>query len=117
MRQKPPSTARFEAFSDGVIAVIITIIVLELKVPHQDGIAGLYAVFPILLVYLLFFAFTGIYWINHQHLVERIDSADLPDLLRKSRLSFLPLAAPFSTLYVLERGLNPSRSRCMPCQC
>jgi uncharacterized membrane protein len=65
MPEKPSSTARLEAFSDGVIAVIITIMVLELKVPHQDGAAGLYAVFPILLVYLLSFVFTGIYWINH----------------------------------------------------
>jgi uncharacterized membrane protein len=46
MPHKPPSTARLEAFSDGVIAVIITIMVRELKVPHHDGASGLYAVLP-----------------------------------------------------------------------
>ena len=52
---------RLEAFSDGVIAVIITIMVLELKVPHQDGLAGLRTVLPTLCLYLISFAFVGIY--------------------------------------------------------
>ncbi len=106
MPQKPPSTARLEAFSDGVIAVIITIMVLELKVPQQDRTAGLYAIIPILLVYLLSFAFTGIYWINHQHLVERIESAD--KLILYSNLGFLFCLSllPFSTSYVLEKRID-----------
>lgn len=57
------SPARLEAFSDGVIAVIITIMVLELKVPRQNGLAGLREILPTLAVYALSFAFTGIYWI------------------------------------------------------
>jgi len=56
------SPARLEAFSDGVIAVIITIMVLELKVPTQNGLAGLLAILPTLAIYLLSFTFTGIYW-------------------------------------------------------
>ena len=59
MSKHTSSPARLEAFSDGVIAVIITIMVLELKVPHQNGFAGLYAVLPTLFVYALSFAFTG----------------------------------------------------------
>jgi len=57
------STARLEAFSDGVMAVIITIMVLELKVPHQDGLGGLLAVLPTLCVYAISFAF-------HRHLLD-----------------------------------------------
>ncbi len=106
MPQKPPSTARLEAFSDGVIAVIITIMVLELKVPHQDGAAGLYAIVPILLIYLVSFAFTGIYWINHQHLVERIESADR--LILYANLGFLLCLSllPFFTAYVIEKNID-----------
>jgi TMEM175 potassium channel family protein len=112
--QKPSSTERLEAFSDGVIAVIITIMVLELKVPHQDGTAGLYAILPILLIYLLSFAFTGIYWINHQHLVERIESADV---------LFFTLIWAFFSAYLcchsslpmsLRRGLTPLLYPSMP---
>jgi uncharacterized membrane protein len=107
MPQKPSSTARLEAFSDGVIAVIITIMVLELKVPHQDGVAGLYAILPILLIYLLSFAFTGIYWINHQHLVERIESADRLILYANLGFLFCLSLLPFFTSYVIEKKIEP----------
>ncbi|HEX4164746.1 MAG TPA: TMEM175 family protein [Bryobacteraceae bacterium] len=104
--KRPPSTARLEAFSDGVIAVIITIMVLELKVPHADGWAGLYAILPILPIYLLSFTFTGIYWINHHHLIERIDSAD--SLILYANLGFLFCLSllPFATSYVLEKKVD-----------
>jgi uncharacterized membrane protein len=71
--ENTPSPARLEAFSDGVIGVIITIMVLEIKIPHSDGIAGLKEIAPSLLIYLLSFAFTGIYWLNHQHLIRRVE--------------------------------------------
>ena len=106
MPQKPPSTARLEAFSDGVIAVIITIMVLELKVPHQDGAAGLYAVLPILLIYLLSFAFTGIYWINHQHLIKRIEVADAFTLYTNLFFLFCLSLLPFFTSYLLEKRMD-----------
>ena len=106
MPQKPSSTARLEAFSDGVIAVIITIMVLELKVPHQDGIGGLYAIVPILLIYLLSFAFTGIYWINHQHLIERIESADRLVLYANLTFLFCLSLLPFFTAYVIEKRVG-----------
>ncbi len=100
------STSRLEAFSDGVIAVIITIMVLELKVPHENGLAGLHAVLPILLVYLLSFAFTAIYWINHHHLVGRIE--DLTPRILYANLVFLFSLSllPFFTSWVLEKQLN-----------
>jgi len=100
------SPARLEAFSDGVIAVIITIMVLELKVPHQNGFAGLYAVLPTLFVYALSFAFTGIYWINHHHLVHRTDEAD--SLILYANLAFLFCLSllPFFTSYVLDKKMD-----------
>jgi uncharacterized membrane protein len=106
MPHQVSSPARLEAFSDGVIAVIITIMVLELKVPHQDGIGGLYAVLPTLAVYAISFAFTGIYWINHHHLVHRTEEAD--ELILYANLFFLFCLSllPFFTSYVLEKKLD-----------
>jgi uncharacterized membrane protein len=98
--------ARLEAFSDGVIAVIITIMVLELKVPLRDGPTGLLTVLPTLIVYAISFAFTGIYWINHHHLVHRTDEAD--ELILYTNLFFLFCLSllPFFTSYVLEKKLD-----------
>jgi uncharacterized membrane protein len=100
------SPARLEAFSDGVIAVIITIMVLELKVPHQDGIAGLYAVLPTLAVYAISFAFIGIYWRNHHHLCHRTEEAD--ELVLYANLFFLFCLSllPFLTSYVLDKKMD-----------
>jgi uncharacterized membrane protein len=98
--------ARLEAFSDGVIAVIITIMVLELKVPHQDGFEGLCSVIPTLCLYLISFAFVGIFWINHHHLVHRTEEAD--DLVLYANLGFLFCLSllPFFTSYVLEKKMD-----------
>jgi uncharacterized membrane protein len=98
--------ARLEAFSDGVIAVIITIMVLELKVPHQEGLEGLRAVLPTLCLYLISFAFVGIYWINHHHLIHRTEEAD--DLILYANLAFLFCLSllPFFTSYVLEKKMD-----------
>jgi len=93
------SPARLEAFSDGVIAVIITIMVLELKVPHQDGITGLYAVLPTIALYAISFAFVGIYWINHHHLCHRTDEAD--ELVLYTNLFFLFCVALYASSMVV----------------
>jgi len=61
---------RLEAFSDGVIAIIITIMVLELKVPHGDGIEALLPLLPVFLSYVLSFVYLGIYWNNHHHMLH-----------------------------------------------
>ena len=63
-------TNRLEAFSDGVIAVIITIMVLEMKVPHGEGIEILAPVIPVFLSYVLSFVYLGTYWNNHHHMLH-----------------------------------------------
>jgi uncharacterized membrane protein len=107
MARHVSTPARLEAFSDGVIAVIITIMVLELKVPHQDGLAALRAVLPTLCLYFISFAFVGIYWINHHHLVHRTEEAD--ELILYANLGFLFCLSllPFFTSYVLEKKMDP----------
>jgi uncharacterized membrane protein len=99
-----PSPSRLEAFSDGVIAVIITIMVLEFKVPKENGFAGLVAILPTLAVYLLSFCFTGIYWVNHHHLVDRLKHVD--HLILWTNLGFLFCLSllPFFTNYMVEKG-------------
>jgi uncharacterized membrane protein len=81
--------------------------VLELKVPHQDGLAALRAVLPTLCLYLISFAFVGIYWINHHHLVHRTEEAD--ELILYANLGFLFCLSllPFFTSYVLEKKMDP----------
>jgi uncharacterized membrane protein len=107
------SPARLEAFSDGVIAVIITIMVLELKVPHttssaslQTDLAGIFSIIPTLVVYAISFAFVGIYWINHHHLVHRTEEAD--ELILYANLFFLFCLSllPFFTSYVLDKKMD-----------
>jgi uncharacterized membrane protein len=102
------STGRLEAFSDGVIAVIITIMVLELKVPAERGFAGLRAIAPVLAVYALSFTFVGIYWINHHVLLDRIRQST-PRILRINLvwMFFLSLL-PFFTAYVLNQQEDSS---------
>ncbi len=103
MAAEPSSPARLEAFSDGVIAVIITIMVLELHVPTANGVAGLVSILPTLAVYLLSFAFTGVYWMNHHHLVHRTDRADSLILYTNLLFLFFLSLLPFFTNYVLEK--------------
>jgi len=100
------SPARLEAFSDGVIAVIITIMVLELKVPTQNGFAGLRAILPTLLIYALSFTFTGIYWINHHALVHRIRETDERILYANLAFLFCLSLIPFFTSYLLEKEID-----------
>jgi uncharacterized membrane protein len=66
------SATRLEAFSDGVLAIIITIMVLELKVPHESSLSALKPLLPVFLTYLLSFIYVGIYWNNHHHLLKTI---------------------------------------------
>lgn len=68
-------TSRLEAFSDGVIAVIITIMVLELKVPHGADLRALAPSLTLFVAYVLSFVFTGIYWNNHHHLPRRLQGS------------------------------------------
>ncbi len=101
-----PSPSRMEAFSDGVIAVIITIMVLEFKVPKADGLAGFRTLLPTLAVYVLSFSFTGIYWINHHHLVDRLKRVDALILWANLSLLFSLSLLPFFTSYMIDKHLD-----------
>ncbi len=67
-------TNRLEAFSDGVLAIIITIMVLELKVPHSADLSAIRPLLPVLLSYVLSFVYIGIYWNNHHHLLKAVQN-------------------------------------------
>ena len=69
---------RLEAFSDGVIAILITIMVLELKVPHGDDLAALRPLVPVFLTYVLSFVILGIYWANHHHMLHATSRTAAP---------------------------------------
>ena len=100
------STARLEAFSDGVIAVIITILVLELKVPAQDGWAGVRAVWPTVFLYLLTFVQIGIYWVNHHYLTQELKAVDHGILWSNLTFLFCLSLFPFVTLWAGEKHLS-----------
>ena len=93
-------TGRLEAFSDGVIAVIITIMVLELKIPHEGSLAALLAVVPSLLVYGLSFVVVAIMWVNHHHFIEKAKHADSALLWSNNLLLFWMSMIPFATGYL-----------------
>jgi uncharacterized membrane protein len=97
-------TGRLEAFSDGVIAVIITIMVLELKVPHADTPEALLEVLPSLLVYALSFAVVAIMWVNHHAFVDKARHADGALLWANNNLLFWMSLIPFATANLGEHG-------------
>ena len=88
---------RLEAFSDGVIAIIITIMVLEIKVPHGSGPEALIPLIPVLLSYLLSFVFVGIYWNNHHHLLQAVHRINGAVLWANLHLLFWLSLVPFVT--------------------
>ncbi|MGL5941932.1 MAG: TMEM175 family protein [Waterburya sp.] len=88
---------RLEAFSDGVIAIIITIMVLELKVPQGNNLAALLPLIPVFLSYVLSFVFIGIYWNNHHHLLQAIRHVNGRILLANLHLLFWLSLIPFAT--------------------
>ncbi len=106
MRRKGLSPARLEAISDGVIAVIITIMVLELKVPGPDGLAGLRAVFPTIFLYLLTFVQIGIYWVNHHYLVDEAETVTHGILWANLMFLFCLSLFPFATDWIGVKGLS-----------
>jgi uncharacterized membrane protein len=106
MSKTHATPARLEAFSDGVIAVIITIMVLELKVPLHEGPAAFWPILPTLGVYALSFSFTGVYWINHHHLVHRTDQADERTLYANLFFLFWLSLMPFFTAYLIDMKMD-----------
>ncbi|MGH9931106.1 MAG: TMEM175 family protein, partial [Pyrinomonadaceae bacterium] len=96
------TTNRMEAFSDGVIAIIITIMVLELRVPHEANLAALQPLVPVLLSYLLSFVILGIYWNNHHHLLQAVEHVDGRVLWANLHLLFWLSLTPFVTAWMGE---------------
>lgn len=97
---------RMEAFSDGVIAIIITIMVLELKVPQETSLAALRPLLPILSSYLLSFVFLGIYWSNHHHLLHLVGQVTGGILWANLHLLFWLSLVPFVTGWLGENPLS-----------
>jgi uncharacterized membrane protein len=91
------SKGRLEAFSDGVIAILITIMVLELRVPHAPDWAALLPLVPVFLSYVLSFIYLGIYWSNHHHLLQAIKHVDGRVLWANLHLLFWLSLVPFVT--------------------
>ena len=93
---------RLEAFSDGVIAIIITIMVLEFKVPHGSQLADLAPLLPLFLGYALSFIFVGIYWNNHHHLMQAVHSVGGGAMWANLHLLFWLSTIPFVTNWMGE---------------
>ena len=91
------NTTRLEAFSDGVLAIIITIMVLELKVPHGTGVEALQPLLPVFLSYLLSFVNVGIYWNNHHHMLHATRTVSGLVLWANLHLLFWLSLVPFTT--------------------
>ncbi|HVG07175.1 MAG TPA: TMEM175 family protein [Thermoanaerobaculia bacterium] len=101
---------RFEAFSDGVIAILITIMVLELRVPHGESLQTLRPLIPVFLSYVLSFVYLGIYWNNHHHMLHVTHKVTGPILWANLHLLFWLSLVPFVTGWMGENHFSP-----MPC--
>jgi uncharacterized membrane protein len=95
-------TGRLEAFSDGVIAIIITITVLEMKVPHSGSVQDLRSVLPVFLSYVLSFVYVGIYWNNHHHMLHTCTTVTGAMLWANLHLLFWLSLFPFTTGWMGE---------------
>jgi uncharacterized membrane protein len=101
---------RFEAFSDGVLAIIITIMVLEMKVPHGESVQALRPLIPVFLSYVLSFVYLGIYWNNHHHMLHATHKVTGPMLWANLHLLFWLSLVPFVTGWMGENHFAP-----LPC--
>ena len=95
---------RMEAFSDGVIAIIITIMVLELRVPHGISLSDLRPLTPVFLSYVMSFVYLGIYWSNHHHLLQVVEHVSGGVLWANLHLLFWLSLVPFVTAWMGENG-------------
>jgi uncharacterized membrane protein len=98
---------RLEAFSDGVIAILITIMVLELKVPHAADLDALRPLVPVFLTYVLSYVFLGIYWNNHHHLLHAAERINGKTLWANLHLLFWLSLVPFVTGWMGENHFAP----------
>jgi uncharacterized membrane protein len=102
------TTGRLEAFSDGVLAIIITIMVLEMKVPHGADFAALRPLTPVFLSYVLSFIYLGIYWNNHHHMMHAMHRVSGPLLWANLHLLFWLSLIPFVTGWMGENHFAPA---------
>jgi len=101
------SKTRLEAFSDGVFAILITILVLELKIPHEPDWGALTPLAPVFLTYVLSFIYLGIYWNNHHHLFHTVDGVNGRVLWANQHLLFWLSLIPFVTGWMGENHFAP----------
>jgi len=106
MSRQNLSPTRVEAFSDGVIAVIVTILVLELKAPEIDGLEGMRLVLPTIFLYLLTFVQIGIYWVNHHYLMDEVETIGHAVLWANLIFLFCLSLFPFATEWIGAHGLT-----------
>jgi uncharacterized membrane protein len=104
------NSSRLEAFSDGVIAIIITIMVLELKVPHGANVAALAPLIPNFLSYVLSFIYVGIYWNNHHHMLHTVEEVTGRILWANLHLLFWLSLFPITTAWIGENHLAAAPS-------
>jgi uncharacterized membrane protein len=102
------TTSRLEAFSDGVVAILITIMVLELRPPHEATFQSLKPLIPVLFSYLLSFIFLGIYWSNHHHLFHAAQHVNGRVLWANLHLLFWLSLIPFVTAWMGENHFGPA---------
>jgi uncharacterized membrane protein len=101
-------TNRLEAFSDGVLAIIITIMVLEMKIPHGTDFDALWPLWPVFLSYILSFVYIGIYWNNHHHMLHAAQRVNGSILWANSHLLFWLSLVPFATGWMGENHFAPA---------
>jgi len=101
------SRGRLEAFSDGVLAIVITIMVLELVPPHESTLEALFALWPKFLAYVMSFAYIGIYWVNHHHLLHTVPAVTGRVLWTNMHLLFWLSLVPFTTAWMGENHFDP----------
>src|SRR5215510_12195304 len=101
-------TTRLEAFSDGVFAIIITIMVLELRVPHGPGLAALEPLLPVFLSYVLSFVYVGIYWNNHHHMFQSTKHVTGGILWANLHFLFWLSLFPFATAWLGNNHFEPT---------
>lgn len=102
------SKGRLEAFSDGVLAIVITIMVLELAPPHGSTLEELYPLWPKFLSYVMSFAYVGIYWNNHHHLLQATHAVTGRVLWTNLHLLFWLSLVPFATAWMGENSFAPT---------
>ena len=101
------TAARLEAFTDGVVAIIITIMVLEIRVPHGADLAALQADIPVLIAYVLSYVNVGIFWNNHHHMLHVTERVDGKVLWANLALLFWLSLVPFVIRWIDESGFTP----------